>query len=75
MPIPSLLSSRRRECQSGIGEPVGHIAFGVLQEMRVHEERDRGVRVAEPTLHLGNRAAARGHIGGRKFNNGVPAAI
>ena len=33
---------------------LGHIAFGVLQKMRVHEQRNGGGRVAEPMLHLGD---------------------
>jgi hypothetical protein len=40
------LSSRRREVQYGVGEPIGHIAFGVRQEVRVHEKRDCGIGMA-----------------------------
>lgn len=31
--------------------------------MRVHEERDGGIGVAEPMLNLGDRSAARDHRG------------
>jgi hypothetical protein len=54
------LSSRRgREGPQSVGEPIGDVALGMLQEVRVDEQGDCWVCVAEPMLHFGNRSAAR----------------
>jgi hypothetical protein len=41
--------------QPGVGETVSHIAFSVLKEMRVHEERDGGIGVTKATLDFRDR--------------------